>query len=791
MKERIQYSLVSAFVFFTFLSTISVAQSGREKVNINNDGWKFIREDIAEASQVNYDDSQWYDITIPHDYNGGIDGVHDDVFTGPSMYKGIGWYRKSLNIDSTDIGKKIFLQFDAACLIADVWINGQYLGQHRGGYTMFSFDITDYANFGSDQNIISVKVDNSNNSQVAPFMQVPFNPYPASFDFAVYGGIYRDVWLIKTGDVKIKKVLISTPEVSESSANVKVISEIINFTNTTQQFTITTNIYDDKNAVIKTITASVEIAANDTASYEHLSDNISSPKLWSPDSPYLYTAETKVSIGTTVLDHVTNPLGFRWFVLRNVAAFQINGEKLFLRGTNRHQDREGFGYALTDAQHREDVEIIKSLGINFLRHAHYPADEAILNACDSLGIFVWLEIPVASCISEQPEFIDNAKQQLTEMITEHYNHPSVILWGLGNESDQSSEASEAYTNTFFTELNSLAKELDPTRPTTSCNLRFSSNWSLVDVYSPQDWSGWYSGVYTSYNPLKLIGEYGSSITLWDHNEDAPKWSQEYAGIYHEYKTARGEQNKNICPGHLSWIAFDFASPRRDRSTNPIPYMNQKGLFMHDRKTPKDVAYFYKSHYTSPEKSPMVYIVSETWLDRFEDGGAKDVWVYSNAEEVELFNGLGENSFGVRTKNAGPLNNTRFQWDDISLTNNILYAKAMVGGVVVTEDTLTLTNVPTDIEDEDILEVFEFRLFQNHPNPFNPSTNISYSLAEKGFVKLKIVNSLGEVISIPVNEEKQSGVYEFSFDGSNLPSGVYFYQIETDHFTEVKKMIILK
>jgi beta-galactosidase len=334
-----------------------------------------------------------------------------------------------------------------------------------------------------------------------------------------------------------------------------------------------------------------------------------------------------------------------------------------------------------------------------------PVIRHFTQACDELGLMLWLEIPLTGSTSEDPAFMENCINQLTEMIEQHYNNPSVILWGIGNESDRSG-AAEAKTNHVFESLVKHAKKLDPTRPVTGCNFQYQSNQKIVEIYSPQDWSGWYGGEINNYKPNSIIGEYGADVHFPNHTEEkfdiaknyqaAQKpgfWSQEYGALLHEYKVSMGESTKENFPGHCVWVAFDFASPRTDRTTNPIPYMNQKGLVMHDHKTKKDAYYFYQSMYRIPDEFPMVYIVSHSWTDRWKEPGKKDIWVYSNCDSVELFNGFERYSLGKRIKNAGPRGDTRFQWDAADVKYNVLYAEGWFNNRVVARDTIILKNLP--------------------------------------------------------------------------------------------------
>jgi beta-galactosidase len=696
--RQLRLSVAGALIMSLFLGGVQA----REKTLMNGLDWKFKKADVAGAQATAFVDAAWATIKLPHDFNGGIDGVNNDMFNGPSQYRGPGWYRTHFTVAATNSTKKVFLEFEGVALVADVYVNGTLIGQHKGGYTAFTMDITAAVNFAGD-NVLAVKANSANDPTVAPWMNVPFGSYPTSYDYGLYGGIYRDVSLIITDKLKIEATFHSTPSLSAASSLIKNKVEVKNYDAAAKAVTLQTIVLDAQNVEVKRIESVQTIAASETFIFEQTSTALATPHLWSPSDPYLYTVRTIALVGGVEVDRVESKLGFRWFELKLSSPFKLNGSNLFLRGVNRHQDRAGFGYALTDEQTIYDIALIKSAGFNFLRHSHYPADPSVMRACDSLGIIMWLEIPMTVSMSTNPAFKTNVVNQLTEMVRQNYNHPCVVVWGVGNESDQnagSAQLSEAYSNEVHSALNAQAHALDDTRPTTGCNWKLVSNHSKVDVYSPQEWSGWYGGNYVSYNPTQLIGEYGADAGINVHKENGganSDWSQEYQCRLLEYKVSKGEQNADECPGHCVWIAFDFASPRTDRTIakgNTIDYMNQKGLFTHDR-IPKDAYYFYKSFQTSGKTAPMVYIVSHTWLDRWTAPAAKNVWAYSNCDSVELFNDLGSASlsFGKRARTWGELQNTRYSWNNANVKYNVLYAIGYVGGQPVARDTIVLKNLP--------------------------------------------------------------------------------------------------
>jgi beta-galactosidase len=704
--------IMISFTLFSFSSNTDSKQRVRYAINKND--WKFKREEVKNGFQTSLKDNDWLSITIPHDYNGGSDGVHKDMFQGRFdvkndidkrlQYTGPGWYRTKFNIEEKYKGKRIFIEFEAVSLEAKVWVNGKEVGMHQGGYTAFSFDITNYIQFGKS-NTLAVRADNSNNPKVAPWMADEKKAFPFSFDYGIYGGIYRDVWISITDPVKIEKVF-NTPSIGgQAPASVAIQTKVKNYSKKSMEVELNTTILDPKGTKVSSLKSKKTIAPGEQVTYNQMETALGNVQLWDVKNPNLYKVNSTISYDGRVVDEYESIFGIRYYTFANNQPFSMNDKKFLIRGTNRHQDMEGLGYALPNEQHWADVRLMKDAGFNFIRHAHYPCDVEFSKACNELGMMLWLEIPVTCSTSDDPDFLINAKQQLTEMIEEHYNDPSVVVWGIGNESDRSG-TTEANINRIFTELVKTAKIADKNRPVTGCNYRFESNQKIVDTYSPQDWSGWYSGVLADYNPNSIIGEYGADIHYPNHSEEkfdiktnysaAQKpafWSHEYGCWVHEYKVSYGESHANQFPGHCTWVAFDFASPRVDRTSNPIPYMNQKGLIMHDHKTKKDVYYFYQSQYRTADEYPMVYIVSHSWTDRWTVPAKKDVWVYSNCDSVKLYNDYGKQFLGTRIKNAGPRGDTRFQWNEADVKYNVLYAEGWFKNQVVARDTIILKNLP--------------------------------------------------------------------------------------------------
>jgi beta-galactosidase len=696
MKTGKIVAVFSLFIICSSLFSFGFNTDSKQRIRytINKNDWKFKREEVKNGFKASLQTTDWQNISIPHDYNGGSDGINNDVFQGRfdakndinkrMMYTGPGWYRATFSIEEQYKGKRIFIEFEGVSLEAKVWINGKEVGIHRGGYTAFSFDITDFIQYGK-LNILAVRADNTNNPKIAPWMADEKRAFPFSFDYAVYGGIYRDVWISITDPVKIEKVF-NTPVIGgQAPASVSIDTKVKNYSKKSQEVELITEIFDPANNNISTLKSKKSILPGEIAAFSQIESTLGNVKLWDVKNPTIYNVHSTISYNGKVVDEFESVFGFRYYTFANNQAFVLNDNKLLIRGVNRHQDMEGLGYALPNKQHWADARLIKDAGFNFVRHAHYPADPEFTKACNQLGLMLWLEIPLTGSTSD---------------------NPSVIVWGIGNESDRSG-ASETVINHVFSELVKLSKELDQNRPVTGCNFKFESSQKIVDAYSPQDWNGWYNAEIVKYKPTNVIGEYGADMHYPYHSDQKfdintnygaggrpDFWSQEYGCWMLEYKVAYGESHADQFPGHFVWIAFDFASPRVDRGKNPIPYMNQKGLVLHDHKTKKDAYYFYQSTFRTADDYPMVYIVSHSWTDRWSEPAKKDVWVYSNCDSVQLYNDYGKIPLGTRIKNSGPSGNTRFQWNEADVKYNVLYAEGWYKNQVVARDTIILKNLPS-------------------------------------------------------------------------------------------------
>lgn len=688
------------FLFVLLCQVLSTtAQEARVEYTIN-DNWKFLNEGIAFGQHKSFvDDASWEEVNIPHTWNA------EDPFDDEKSYRrGIGWYRKQLDISKKQIeGKRIFLYFEGANQVADVYVNGIHIGRHKGGYTAFGFDITDAINEGEEQ-LLAVAVNNAHD---------PFIP-PLSVGFALYGGIYRDVWVIITNDVHFelseygaKGVKIQTPEVSSEKAKVLVESKVENDALENREFEVVSQIIDEKGKVIaeKTSRETLQSGTSSTITQEI---EITTPHLWSPENPYLYSLESAIKKNGKVIDAMENPLGFRWFSFDPEEGFSLNGEYLKLKGTNRHQDFKGKGSALSNEDHLQDMKLIKDMGANFIRIAHYPQDPEILKAADELGLLAWEEIPLVNYMNIDPEFLENSENMLKEMIRQHYNHPSVIMWGSmneiflwGSEEDRAkTQEDTAYANDvreFAVKLDSVIRKEDPTRETVMA-MHMSSDYEkfgieeIADITAFNIYSGWYGGKFEDFggsfdrhhkekpNQVLMVSEYGagSDNRLNSANPERFDFTGQYQMDFNESYLKQINDRKYIA-GTAIWNQFDFSQPH---TGGTMPHLNQKGMATWDRK-PKDVYYLYKANWNA---EPMVYIAEKDWPVRavIDLKPTYDISIYSNLKTLSLY--LNGNKIGKKTPND--LNKAVFQVT-LKVGENILRAVGEMDGKTI-EDIFTIT-----------------------------------------------------------------------------------------------------
>lgn len=611
-----------------------VTMWAQREIKTINDNWEFRKPS----------DDRWQRIHLPHTFN-------LDAYLRPDYYRGEGLYRRILTLSEVAEERCYYLKVDAASKAAVVNWNGQEIGHHLGGYSAFTLDITDLLR---KENVIEITVDNSRRDIT-----------PVSADFTFWGGIYRDVWLISTARQHFRMdnmgsdgIFISTPEVSEESAKIKVCGEVTNDACQAATLEVRSMVYNPEGKLVYIMNQNLKLKSGETRAFEITSDAIANPSLWTPETPSLYLVKTMLVDSKTgrLLDEQIHKTGFRWFSFDGNKGFCLNGKPYKLRGVNRHQDQAPVGVALDDEAHRRDIRLMKEFGCNFIRISHFPQDDAILEMCDELGLLVWEEIPVINTVPDTPGYDDNCEYNLREMIRQHYNHPSVIAWGYMNEilltappvNSPEWAACRERTVTLARRLEAALKEEDSSRVSVMAyNMTDVYNeigLDLIDVVGWNLYQGWYVDKLDDFNawcedkhlryPDKpmIISEWGAGSDRRLHTVAgrAFDFSIEYHQNYTEHYLSFIEEKEWIC-GCAYWNFVDFNSAGRQES---MPRINNKGMFYNDR-TPKDVAYYFKAMWR--KDIPVLHIASRDWQVRTEEvGKPQPIKLYSNLSEVELF-----------------------------------------------------------------------------------------------------------------------------------------------------------
>ena len=643
------------FYIFILLFIVGWAQAQQRVVYTINDGWKFTKGSPFEAQLTGCDDSSWETVNIPHTWN---DKDADDET--PGFYRGPVWYRKQLFIDKSQEGRRAVIYFEGANQEVRFYLNGQFVGEHKGGYTRFCFDITPHLRYGQE-NLFAIYVNNVYNPNIPPL----------SADFTFFGGIYRDVYLqfmnpvhIATNDYASSGVYIRTPEVNNSAASVEITTLLTNDMSQPTEIRVENIICDADGKEVKKTQAEVKLAAGETKTDISKKIKIDSPRLWDIDDPYRYMVYTRIldKRKGTLLDEVVNPLGLRWFKFDSEKGFFLNGKGRKLIGTARHQDYFQKGNALRDELHVQDVLLLKEMGGNYLRVSHYPQDPVIMEMCDKLGIVTSVEIPVVNAVTETEEFLHNSVEMAKEMVRQDFNRPSVMIWGYMNEiflrrpytEGKQLEDYYRFTEKVARALEATIREEDPSRYTMMAyhNMpQYYEDAHLTEIPMIQGWNlyqGWYEPDINEFQRLLdrahkaykgkvlMVTEYGPGVDPRVHSYQPERFdfSQEYGLVYHKHYLNE-MMKRPFVAGSSLWNLNDFYSESR---VDAVPHVNNKGVVGLNREK-KDVYWFYK---TALSRRPILVIGNREWKSR---GGVvntaqkeciQSVPVFSNAEEVELF-----------------------------------------------------------------------------------------------------------------------------------------------------------
>ena len=623
----------------TLLVTMSAAHAERQAWPLD-DGWRFLRADVAAAAQPGFDDAAWARVQLPHTWNGR------DGEAGGDYYRGPGWYRRELQRPPVAGGQRFFLQFDGAALRAEIWVNGQLAGRHDGGYAAFRVDISRWLLAGRNQ--IAVRVDNATAKHVAPL----------GGDFTVFGGLYRGVKLLAVPAAHFDLlddggpgVYVSADDVSAERAQLTVRARVRNEGAQASRLALRFKLSDAQGRQVAQGEQALEAAPGTTMVAEQ-PWTLPRPHLWQAQAdPHQYMLKAELLDGAAVLDTVALPVGVRSVHIDAQRGLLLNGQPYAVRGVNLfHSGRPGQGLAVSDAQVDEDFRILQELGVTGLRLVHFQHPQRAYDNADRAGLLLWTEIPLNAAMDEGEEFRANLTQQLRELIKQNQHHPSVFIWGLGNEVYRS----DAPIVELLAQLNRSAHELDPTRPTSYAHCCAADNHTMAtrtDVIGFNRYFGWYDGALSDVGawadrahadqPGRAIGlaEYGAGASV-QHQQDPParpqpngRWHPEqYQALFHEAYWPQIAARPWLW-GSFVWVGFDLASAGRNEGDRPG--INDKGLVTYDRGTRKDAYLFYQAQWS---REPVAYIASRRATPRA--AGPADVKVYANGRRVTLsINGI--------------------------------------------------------------------------------------------------------------------------------------------------------
>lgn len=627
----LQSSRLVSVVLFMLYGMSMFAQ--RQDILLNND-WNFrFSHQVQKGTEVRVD--------LPHTWNA------QDALSGKIDYKrGIGNYEKNLFIRPEWKGKRLFIRFEGVNNIADVFVNRRHIGEHRGGYGAFIFEITGKVEYGKENSIL-VRVNNGEQLDIMPLVG----------DFNFYGGIYRDVHLLIIDETCISPLNYASPgvrliqdSVSHKYAKVRAVVDLSNGGSGNREVELNVRLLDGQR-VVKEGTKKVNLSGN-AAMQQEFTFEIDQPHLWNGrQDPFLYQAEVILSRNGQMVDRVIQPLGLRFYRIDPDKGFFLNGKHLPLQGVCRHQDRSEVGNALRPQHHEEDAALMLEMGVNAVRLAHYPQATYFYDLMDKNGIIVWAEIPFVGPggyndkgFVDLPAFRANGKEQLKELIRQHYNHPSICVWGLFNELTELGDNPVEYIK----KLNVLAHQEDPTRPTTSASNQMGDLNFITDAIAWNRYDGWYGGtpadlgkwldrMHKDHPEICIaISEYGAGASIYHQQDSLVKtvptswWHPENWQTYYHIENWKTISSRPYVWGSFVWNMFDFGAAHRTEGDRPG--INDKGLVTFDRKVCKDAFYFYKANWNREE--PMLYLTGKRNTVRTQR--LQTITAFTNQSGAELF-----------------------------------------------------------------------------------------------------------------------------------------------------------
>jgi len=673
----------------------------RKTILLDND-WYTVANDTNKTAYNGFEKSDfvpdnWMKDDVPHnwdDYGGYRRLPHGNRH-------GYAWYRKTFTIDNASAEKRYFLYFEGVGSYATVWLNGDSVGYHAGGRTTFTLDVTSSVNLNG-KNVLAVRADHPANIRDLPWVCGGCSPEWGFCEGSQPMGIFRPVHLVETNPVRVEPFGVhiwNDNHISAEKATVNLTTEVKNYDSAAKTIAVKNILLDANGKQVVCAEKSIELNANETKTVAQIFPEIKNPQLWSLEKPYLYMLQTEILENGQCIDKIETPYGIRtikWDISGKnpTNRFYLNGKSVFINGTAEYEHMFGQSHAFYNEQINARVAQVKAMGYNAFRDGHQPHNLRYNAQWDKAGLLWWPQMS-AHIWFDNPQFRKNFKKLLTDWVKERRNSPSIILWGLENESTLPTD--------FAKECSDLIRKLDPTtssqRLITTCNGGTGTDWNVI-----QNWSGTYGGNPDNYaNELAkqlLNGEYGAWRSIDLHTEGGFKqkgaYSEDRMNLLMESKIRLGEEAADKCCGQFHWLLASHDNPGRTqcgegmRDIDRVGPVNYKGAITIWGE-PLDLFYMFRSNYAPKETEPMVYIVSHTWPDRWTKTGKKDgINIFTNCDEVELFNGVKENSLG--RKKRGPIG-THITFDNVDIRNNVLYAIGYVNGKAVAKDVLVLHHLP--------------------------------------------------------------------------------------------------
>ncbi|GGI51620.1 hypothetical protein GCM10011425_28320 [Mucilaginibacter galii] len=688
-------------LLFAFSITKLAAQTTTRHEVLLNSGWQIVADDNNSQAyngfeQSNYPTKNWKSVTVPHNW---------DQYEGYRRLKhgnrhGYAWYRKNFTARQLKAGQRYFLWFEGVSSYATVWLNGKQVGKHAGGRTSFTLDVTDAIKL-NQPNLLAVRADHPASIQNLPWVCGGCSDEVGFSEGSQPMGIFRPVHLIATNPVRIQPFGVyiwNDSTVTEKSATLNLETEVKNYSTTTSQVTVVSKLTDAQGNTVSAVKGQVTLQAGAQITVKQQFAKLKNAQLWSPSKPYLYTLHTQIIQNGKLTDEVVTPYGIRWIKwgmgINGDGRFYVNGKPVFINGMGEYEHLMGKSHAFSSEEIKARVMQLRAAGFNAFRDAHQPHNLEYQQYWDKLGLLWWPQFS-AHIWYDTPEFKANYKALLVDWIKERRNSPSVTLWGLENES----KLPEAFARECTELIRSLDHTASSQRKVTTCNGGKGTDWDV-----PQNWTGTYGGNPLTYGEdLKkqiLVGEYGAWRSLELHTEgpfqaNGPVSEDRMAQLM-ETKVRLADSVKDQVAGQYHWLLYSHENPGRIqggeglRELDRVGPINYKGLFT-PWGQPLDVYYMFRSNYAPKETDPMVYIVSHTWPNRWLKPGKKDsITVYSNCDEVELFNGERTVSLGKHKRRGGI--GTHFQWDGVNIQYNQLYAVGYVNGKAVVHDEVMLNHL---------------------------------------------------------------------------------------------------